>query len=579
MKKGILKSILLIFLGMILGIILLIILTISIFSKFSASPIIVKNNTWLLLDFAGSISEKPVATLPSILGNANQKIELLSYTKAINNAATDPRINGIIINGDMTFYQKVHVEEIHSSLDKFKDQGKKVIAWLSNGINSNYNLCLAADQIYMPDTKNANLTITGYAQILPFYKTGLDNIGIEYNVVHIGEYKSTGEFFIRDSISEKMRSSFYDLNNSLYNKRIKEIVDIRKINYKSLSSLLSSGKTILMTPHYAMENGLIDGFKTYQEILEDISVEGKSNTVSIFDYSKTLSTKVKGNKIAIFYAEGIITNYFSGNNRFSGNITGAKSFIEDLDNVKKDPSVKAVIIRVNSPGGSALGSELIYKSIDALKKIKPVYISFGPIAASGGYYISSGANKIFASPSTITGSIGVVSILMNISELSKKLGLNFETIKKHKYDDFLSIYRKPTEEELNILKRSMQDVYDEFSGHVKTDRKIDDKKIEGIASGRVWTGDQAIKLNLADELGTLIDVIDHAVVENDIADHSIISFPKPPTLFERISNINQIKLNIYGLEELNIENIKEMVALFKDTGIKPCLYFPYFINY
>ncbi|MCK4798768.1 MAG: signal peptide peptidase SppA [Spirochaetes bacterium] len=574
-KRSILKSFLLIFAGMIIGIILFISLITFIFINFSKNPVIVKNNSWLILNFTGQISEKPLSNISSLLGG-QKRIELIKYINSIENAATDNKISGIIINGDISFYTSVHVKEIRNSLEKFKKSGKKINAWFSTANNNNYSLCLSADNIYMPDTDSASLTIKGYSLSIPYCKKGLDKLGLEFNVIHIGNYKGAGENYARDNMSEELRESYLSLLNSFYNQNINEISNARNIKINKLQKMMKSGKTIFMTPNAAEKAGFIDGKKNYQELIKSLSYNSSLNTISIYDYALSLRKKEKIDKIAILYAEGLITNYYSGNNKLSGDIIGAKTFIQDINKIKEDKNVKAVIIRVNSSGGSALASELILQALQDLKKKKPVYVSLGPIAASGGYYISCGADRIFTSPYTVTGSIGVVSLLLNHKNLNEKLGINFETIKKHKYDDFLSPTRKPSDDEINILRKSMKNIYNEFTGHVIKERKIEKKEISKIAEGRVWTGVQAVKNNLADEIGGLLDALNYAVTKNNIENYSIDSYPAAPNIFDKLSNINQI--NFY-LDIYNDENIKRLLNLYlfySKNGTSPCLVLPFY---
>jgi len=572
------KSCLLVFIGMVLGaltmISLIVFLVIIIIMGFSKNNIIIKNNTWLVLDFPGDIVEKSFTKVPDMFGGNRDKIELYNYLNAIHKAAGDDRITGIIINGDLTFYSRAHSEEIGSALLKFKESGKEIVAWFSNGINRNYHLCLFADKIYMPDTDSAGLTINGFSQILPYYKDALDRIGIEFNVIHIGNYKGSGENYVRNSMSEELRESYDSVLNSLYNQFLKEIKKNRKIEESKIASLIENGSTLMMTPSSAKEYGFIDDLMTYTELCDHLSFNRPFNTISIYDYISVIKKNTNQNKIAIIYAEGIINNYYSGETKLQGDIVGAKTFIYDINKIKKDNNIKAVIIRINSPGGSALASELILKAIKDLQKSKPVYVSMGPIAASGGYYIACSGEKIFASPSTITGSIGVVSLLMNYNKLTDNIGIKFETIKKHKYDDFLSSNRKPTQEEIELLKKSMKNIYKEFTKHVMDERKINEENINSIAEGRIWTGTQAVKNKLVDLLGNLIDVIDFAAEKNNLDTYTIESYPTPPNFFDRLSEVNRIELDL--LKDENIKKILNIYNYYLENGRNPSYLLPYY---
>ena len=322
----------------------------------------------MLLDYVGKISEKPITKFPFLFSKSQNEIELIDYLNAIEYATNDDNIKGIVINGDLTFYNYAHTEEIVNSLNNFKKSGKKIFAWFSTAINRNYSLCLVADEIYMPDTDSANLTITGYSQSIPYFKEGLDKLGLGFNVIHIGDYKGTGENYIRNTMSNELKKSYSSLFNDLYNGRIKQISESRNIEENKIKLAISLGNTILMTPTQAKKIGFIDEKKSYSKLIDSLSVNNIFTSISFFDYLSTIDKKKATSKIAIIYAEGLISNYYSGQNKFSGNMTGAKTFISDLKVIKNDKNIKAIILRINSGGGSALASELILQAINDLKE-------------------------------------------------------------------------------------------------------------------------------------------------------------------------------------------------------------------
>ncbi len=559
-----LKIIGLIFLGIIIGIsfsfIVLIIISISLASS---NKTIVYNNSYLLIDFMGEIKEKPIREdfLPF---SKKREIELLKYLKAIEMAAYDPKIESIIINADMTFYSRVHAREIISSIEKFKKSGKKVYAWFSNGINSNYYLASVSDYIYMPPTNSANLSIIGSSISMPYLKETFDKIGIKFNVLHIGRYKGAYENFSRSDISDELKNSYNLFIKNINEDFIETIFKYRNIEKGILIKRIQNGETVLMTPQKAKEYGFIDDLLTYEDLINKVTVKN-SKPVSILSYSSLLKEKITDNKIAIIYVEGTITNYWTGYNRSNGDMVGAKSFLKDLEEIKKDKNIKAIILRVNSPGGSALGSELILNGLNKLKDTIPLYVSMGPIAASGGYYISSEADRIFALNSTITGSIGVVFMSINVEKLTQNLGINYKTIKQYKYDDFLNPTRELTEEEAKIVINSMNLTYQEFINHVIKGRNISKERISDIAEGRIWTGKDALKNNLIDEIGDLNDVIEYAVSKNEIKNYSIVSYPKPPNFWDELMN-NENSLfysqNIFDALTKNLhKKVKEIINL------------------
>lgn len=584
------SSCLLIFIGMCISFILIIALAVGITVTIVKSSIPeVKPESYLVLDYSGVISEKPQTEF-SLTGSSGVKIQLLDYVDAIKKARIDPKIKGIIINGDFTFYGAEHTYELQEAIEDFKTSEKEVIAWFSRGTNANYFLCAAATKVYMPPTNSASLTLTGYSVTSSYYKELLDKLGISFNVIHIGDYKGTGENYVKQTMSDELKNSYTTLLDDFYYKRLQDIGKMRNIDPQELHKYLSTGETVFMIPEEALELKLIDGTYTYENLLASLGEnENNPKTISIAEYiriTKTAGQALKSkNKIAIIYAEGAIYNYFSGSSRMQGNIVGAKSFLKDLETIKNDNDVKAVVLRVNSPGGSALASELMLRGLLELQKKKPVYVSMGPIAASGGYYISLGGSKIFVSPYTLTGSIGVVSIIPNIKNLTDNAGINFETVKKHSYDDMLSFTKDPSPEELKLLTESMLAIYNEFTGHVITRRKITKDKIPLIAEGRIWSGSQSIEQNLSDEEKTLAGAIAYAAQENDLQeDYSTISYPRPQSFFEMLaSNAPSGSLVNKELENLSLdpEELRHVLSLldfYKANNSHPAALFPYYRN-
>ncbi len=581
MKNNNFKSLFFLIIGFIAGItffiVLIVFLILFTFSLGNKTPTLI-NDSWLVLDYSGEISEKPVSKNFTFLSKSGNKIQLLNYLNAIENAALDNRITGIIINGDLTYYSKVHIEEINAALEKFKKSGKNVFAWFSQGNINNYLMCTSADKIYMPDTNSANLTIAGYSQKIPYFKKGFDNLGIGFNVIHIGDFKGTGENFVRDSMSTELKESYSNLIENLNYLSFKQISKSRNIDFNKLKNLINSGNTILMNPDTALNNKFIDAKIKYNELIDSLKTKNQLKTVSIYNYANIIEEEKKEskNKIAIVYAEGMITNYFSSSNNYSQDTIGAKSLIKDLITIKNKKNIKAVIIRINSPGGSALGSELILQTINDLKKIKPVYISFGPVAASGGYYISCKSDRIFSSPSTITGSIGVVSVLMNYEELSKKLGINYEILKENTFDDFLTPVRKPSIQEIEILKKSMLLIYNEFIDHVMENRKIDNQEISKLAEGRIWTGKQAIEKNLSDQIGGIMDTINYTAITNKLDTYSIVSYPKAEDFLSKLSKMSNIQSKLEFNNNIYLKKIIDLHSFYKKNGNNPAFLMPFY---
>ncbi|HQB61547.1 MAG TPA: signal peptide peptidase SppA, partial [Spirochaetota bacterium] len=532
MSRG-LKNLLFVLLGFGISIFFMSILAFFALVSFALPSVVVEKNSYLELNFSGKLVEAPLSEFSGLFaGRAVGEMEFIKYLKAIDMASRDRRIEGIVINGDKTFYNRAHVEEIREALDKFKKTGKPVYGWFSNGTNTNYSILLSADKIYAPDTDSASLTLSGYNVTVPYFAEGLSKIGVEASGIHIGDYKGSYENYSRSAMSNELESSYKKLYDDVHNEFLMSISKYRAIELDKVKALFESDKTVMITPELAKEYSLIDGFYYFEDLKKFCNPNYKG--VNIYDYSKLLGSIEQSSKIAIIYAEGVISDgYAIGFNR---DVVVYDVFRKDVREIIKNPSIKAVILRVNSPGGSALASELMLQELIELKRHKPLYVSFGPIAASGGYYIGCKGDRIFTSPSTIAGSIGVVSVLFNYVELAEKLGINFETVKKYKYDDLFSPNKKATADEISIMKNSMDKIYNEFTAHVIEGRGIEAAALKNIAEGRAWSGSQAVANGLADEIGGLFKTLDYAAVENNIKGYSILSYPRPDGLLDTLSS-------------------------------------------
>jgi len=539
MSRG-LKNLLFVLLGFGISIFFIFMLVFFLSVSFALPSVVVEKNSYLELNFSGKLVETPLSEFSGLFtGRAVGEMEFIKYLKAIDMASRDRRIDGIIINGDKTFYSRSHVEEIREALDKFKKTGKPVYGWLSNANNTNYSILLSADKIYAPDTDSANLTLSGYNVTIPYFAEGMSKIGIEASAIHIGDYKGSYENYSRNSMSAELESSYKKLYDDVHNEFLLSIAKYRLISLDKVKELFNSNKTVMITPELAKEYSLIDGFYYFEDLKKFCNPDYKS--VNIYDYSKLLDSIEQNSKIAVIYAEGVISEGYSmGFNRDS---VDYDVFRSDVREIIKNSSIKAVVLRVNSPGGSALASELILQELLELKKHKPLYVSFGPIAASGGYYIGCKGDRIFTSPSSIAGSIGVVSVLFNYEELADKLGVNFETVKKYKYDDLYYPNKKATADEISLIKNSMNKIYNEFTAHVSEGRGIEAGALKNIAEGRVWSGAQAVANGLADEIGGLFKTLDYAAVENNIKGYSIVSYPRPDGFLDTLSSEMGVMFN------------------------------------
>ena len=568
--KNILKSAMSILIFFfILGIILSIYI-----NKFSEEKVIIKPNSYLVLAFPNGITEAPSQSLDlelpfPLLGGEKSKLSFYNVLKSIEFAAVDPKIKGIIVKLDLWNVGREKTDEIIKSLEKFKESGKKIYAYGNYIANTNYKIATISDEISMPPSKSAAFHLSGYSRSFAYYKDLADKLGVTVNVIHIGDFKSYGETYSKSKMSDQFKQEIGKIFEKLETNFTSFVSERRGLNKDIFEKALYNGDYAILDAQKAMKYNLIDKAQNYYE-LENIlknSDEDELRTVGINNYSTNVKTILAAQqlmsdfdssteRIAVLFLEGDITMSFlpgvGGSSSISpGNVS------KELDLIRKDKKIKGLILRVNSPGGSALASEIILQKIKEIQKNIPVFVSMGSVAASGGYYISTSAETIFAEKSTITGSIGVVSMIPNINGLNKKIGINYETISKGKFSnlDFFN-KEKVTEEEVSLIRNTMKLTYDEFKNRVSQGRGMDLAKLETIAQGKVWTGEQGLEIGLVDKIGGLEEVIFAMREKLSNENLQIITFPKEKTFIEKINELklNEVfspKISLFG-EESNI---------------------------
>ncbi|RPH32957.1 MAG: signal peptide peptidase SppA [Bacteroidales bacterium] len=461
---------------------------------------------------------------------------LNNILKAIENAKDDPKIKGIFMEVDAVNAGAATVNEIRNALIDFKASGKFIISYNDLYGQKAYFLSSVADKIYL--NPEGAVAWTGLRAEVMYYKNILEKIGIEPQIIRHGKFKSAVEPYMLDKMSSENREQISTFIGSIWNHWVDEISKSRNISNAELNRfademMIRNGKTTL-------ENKLVDSLIYKDQVIDilkkKLGVSDKKDipSVSLEDYAK-LPTPLKGkglskNKIAVIYASGEINI----GNATDGAI-GSDGISKVIREARRDSTIKAIVLRVNSPGGSALASEVIWRELVLAKKVKPVIVSMGDVAASGGYYISAPADTILADPTTITGSIGVFGILFNVKNvLSNKLGINVETVSTNKHSDFGSMYRPLTAEERAVVQLSIEDIYQTFIGHVSEGRNIPIARVDEIGQGRVWSGVNAKNIKLIDGFGGLKDAINVAVKKAKLDDYRITELPKQKEPFEQI---------------------------------------------
>ncbi|MCY7337221.1 MAG: signal peptide peptidase SppA [Chamaesiphon sp.] len=469
----------------------------------------------LTIDLSRSIVDlNPGKTLQeAIAGEANRVIELKSVLNSIDAAAKDKRILAIYLdgsNGKVSSTGFATLKEVRTALERFRATGKKIIAYNIAIDKRDYYLSSVANQIFI--NPMGSIDINGFRSETMFFKNAFDKYGIGVEVVRVGKYKSFGETWSLDKFSPAARQETQQLLNNLWGEFKTSVGSSRQLTPESIQKMADDRG--MFTAAQSIKNKLVDRTAYPDEILTELQKisgadkEDKTSfrRIDIEDYAEVANQKKSSSrKIGVIYAQGSIV---SGEGS-SGQI-GGDSLARQLRELRLDKDIKAVVLRVNSPGGSALASDIIQREVRLLHKEKPVVISMGDVAASGGYWISTYSNKIFAESNTITGSIGVIGINFNYQKLANKNGITWDVIKTSKLADGNTVARPRTPQELAISQQMVDDIYDDFLNKVSESRKLPKQKVAEIAQGRVWSGIDAKKIGLVDDIGGLNDAIDYA---------------------------------------------------------------------
>ena len=537
----------------------------AVIKNFEKKPTVaIKDKAYILINLADSYNER---LLKSNLFE-DDSISFYTLLQSVENASYDDRVEGIILkmNGDSLSYAQS--EELAHELSMARAADKKIIAYFENVGRKNYYLASYANEIYMPSANSTNVNIYPYFREEFYIKKLADKFGVKFNIIHVGDYKSYMENLASSTMSKEAREDTVRILKKNYNNFLDIVSLNRKLNRDDLDKIIKDGDLVAASSVDLMNNKLIDKYAYWDNIIS--MVGGKDKIITIQDYTKNYykeeNLESSSNVVYVIPLEGDIveseTEVFAGEE----NINVAET-LEKLNIAKENDKIKAVVLRINSPGGSALTSDIIAEKIKELASEKPVYVSMSSVAASGGYYISANADKIFVDRNTITGSIGVVSILPDFSKLITDNGVNIEKISEGEYSDLYSSDTF-TEKKYNKIYNSNLKVYDDFLNVVSKARKIDKEKLKTIAEGRIWTGEEAVKIGLADEIGGLNEAIYGIAEDNDMDEYSIVVAKDK---FE-LGNIYKKYSRYIKMDTKDL--IKEKI--FKDYLYnKPVTYLPY----
>ena len=482
----------------------------------------------LKIDFKNPIAERKTGgsslDVMSIVQGTPASVTLLSYINAIDAAAQDKTIGMIYMTPENISAGVSQVEEIRAALERFRKSGKPVIAYCENFSNVSYYLASVADKIILDPASES--MITGVGSQMIFLKDLLDALGVDVQLIRHGKYKAAGEMFVRNSASPENRLQNEVLLNSIWNTISGQIAASRGVSQKEFNEWVENLE--MCHPEEYKAKGLIDEIWYKDQVDKYLCQQngaGRIQEVGFVKINKYASKLKKGsrkNKIAVIYADGEIVN--SGSD---ADIVGSK-LAATIRKVRDDKKVKAVVFRVNSPGGSAQASEAIRHELDLLRAVKPVIASYGEYAASGGYWISAQSDYIFSDESTITGSIGVFGMIPSAGDaIRKNLKVNIESVGTSSHSDMMSGLRQLDDSEVAYVQKQIERIYDDFTGLVSKGRGISKDSVDAIGQGRVWSGADALKIGLVDSLGGLYDAINYAAAKVGLskADYQLSRYP------------------------------------------------------
>ncbi len=524
-------------LGMLLFTIVLAIISAIAISGIVASENVsapVKGSSILRINLNNDIQEQSDDNPLSMLLNSDYiaTYGLDDLLTAIRKAKGNDNVKGILLEGGIPVTSPATLQEIRRALLEFKESGKFIYAYADDYSQSGYYICSVADLV-MVNPQGA-IDWHGMASEPMFYKDVLEKLGVRMQVFKVGTYKSAVEPYTNTSMSEANREQVSSYLFSIWRQIVADVSASRNISEERLNAYADSCTLFLPAErlvewHLADRVAYIDEVKAALKEKMELADDDELKFVNVLQMAKSEESKApsSNDEIAVYYAFGDIVNteVTSFMDSYSHQIAGDK-VVKDLQELRNDKKVKAVVLRVNSPGGSAYASDQIWHEVELLKAEKPVVVSMGGYAASGGYYISSGANKIFAEPTTLTGSIGIFGIIPDASELlTKKIGLKFDVVKTNALSDFGSLSRPMNDEECRLLQAEIERGYETFVGHVAKGRNMTTEDVKAIAEGRVWTGEQALKIGLVDELGNLDDAVLCAASMADVQKYSTVAYP------------------------------------------------------
>lgn len=532
----------------------------------------VKSNSILTLDAKTSIIDSPTEDQEDIFAFnlSEKKVLIYDVLQAIKNAKTDHKIKGISIESDFIRSGFTQLDDIRAALEDFKKSGKFVYAYGNNVTQSSYYLGSVADQYYLHPA--GGIELKGLAAEVMFFKDFTEKYGINTQVIRHGKYKSAVEPFLRNDISPENEQQLSTLLNDIWKGTAQKIYTSRKIDSAQFNTIVDSLYAIIpnQSLHYKLVDKLIQKSE-YDDIIKTKIKWDKNDDLNRISFSKYIKSykdrSEQKNHVAVLYASGAIYDGEGYNEIYADN------YVEEIQELAKDDKVKAVVLRINSPGGSANASDQILFELKKLKAKKPVIVSFGDYAASGGYYVAMAADKIYSEPNTITGSIGVFGVITSFGDLANKNGINSDIVETNENSMYYSPLKGVSPGGISIITKSVEQTYKRFVHFVTQNRKKTFEQIDEVGGGRVWSGTRAKQIGLVDELGTLEDAIAFAAKKAKMSeDYKVTAYPKTMSQFEQIfTNLEEDELSTRILEKKigkeNFKIFKEFTKMKEHDGV------------
>jgi len=530
-------------------------------------------------------SDNPLDGFDFMTMNPDKGLGLNSILENIKKAKEDDNIDGIYLNLSGISAGVATIEEIRAGLNNFKKSGKFIISYSNYYSQTTYYLASVSDKVYL--NPEGNLDFVGLSAQLMFFKTALEKFGVKPVIIRHGKFKSAIEPFMLNKMSEANREQVSTYVGSIWHSMQQKIAESRNIEIGQLNNIADN--LLLTNSKSTVELGFVDSLLYYDEIVEllkeksEVKKDKDLNLVTLDKYSKVPKKRKEGkkglakDKIAVIYAAGNIVMGKGADNEI-----GAKSLSETIRKAHKDKKTKAIVLRINSPGGSALASDIIWREVVLAQKEKPVIVSMGDVAASGGYYIACAADTILANSNTISGSIGVFGLLFNVQELmNEKIGITFDKYNTNRFSDIGSTTKTMEKEERAFIQNSVEEIYGTFIKHVANGRNMTPEQVDSIGQGRVWSGANALEIGLVDKLGGLEDAIDIAAEKAKLDYYRVVSLPKQKDTFEKLmeSIEGNVKIKLFGGDSGEIGRIyKYYESLLKLEGVQARMPFEIDIN-